>query len=230
MGDRRPQVAEHSLRLRDRDLRPAGRAPRPWGSVPSTFRPGDLEDVRNPVDFNPEFSQTCPCRARVGSTSPARSRRSARVMDRCCAMAEKYALLLREARDVEVMYQELNQVVVRFSNPAGEVDDDHTRDVVQKVQRHGTCYPTPTLWRGWQRCGSRCATGAPTRKMSSVRCTRFWRRTPAHECSAPRTSRNATSHQPARQRRRRRLESSFLGGRDRHRSGDLALSGARSTN
>jgi hypothetical protein len=46
------------------------------------------------------------------------------------------------------MYQELNQVVVRFSNPAGEVDDDHTRDVVQKVQRHGTCYPTPTLWRG----------------------------------------------------------------------------------
>jgi threonine aldolase len=63
-------------------------------------------------------------------------------------MAEKYAQSLGDAKGVEVMYQELNQVVVRFAGPAGEVDDDHTRDVVQKVQRHGTCYPTPTLWRG----------------------------------------------------------------------------------
>jgi glutamate/tyrosine decarboxylase-like PLP-dependent enzyme len=110
--------------------------------------PGDDEDVRDPVDFNPEFSR----RARAVPVWAALRQLGvdglARVIDRCCAMAEKYAQSLGDAKGVEVMYQELNQVVVRFAGPAGEVDDDHTRDVVQKVQRHGTCYPTPTLWRG----------------------------------------------------------------------------------
>jgi hypothetical protein len=46
------------------------------------------------------------------------------------------------------MHQELNQVVVRFSGSGGNPDDVHTRAVVDRVQSHGTCYPTPTVWHG----------------------------------------------------------------------------------
>jgi threonine aldolase len=61
-------------------------------------------------------------------------------------MAERYASSLAAADGVDVMHQELNQVVVRFTGATGEVDDAHTRDVISRVQRHGTCYPTATLW------------------------------------------------------------------------------------
>ena len=58
----------------------------------------------------------------------------ARVVDRCCAMAERYAEALGSASGVEVMHQELNQVVIRFFSASGESDDEHTRQVVAKVQ------------------------------------------------------------------------------------------------
>jgi glutamate/tyrosine decarboxylase-like PLP-dependent enzyme len=50
---------------------------------------------------------------------------------------------------VEVLNQiRLNQVVVRFRDPAGRDDDAHTREVVRRTQADGTCFPTPTVWRG----------------------------------------------------------------------------------
>jgi glutamate/tyrosine decarboxylase-like PLP-dependent enzyme len=109
---------------------------------------GDTAELRNPVDFNPEFSR----RARAVPVWAALRQLGvdglARVIDRCCLMAERYAQSLGAADGVEIMHQELNQVVVRFADPAGHDDDAHTRQVLEKVQRHGTCYPTGTVWHG----------------------------------------------------------------------------------
>jgi hypothetical protein len=42
----------------------------------------------------------------------------------------------------------INQVVVRFVDPAGRSDDDHTRGVIERVTRGGECLPSATVWRG----------------------------------------------------------------------------------
>jgi len=109
---------------------------------------GDEEGLRNPMDFNPEFSR----RARAVPVWAALRELGvdgvAKLVDRCCRMAEKYAESLRDQVGVQVMHQDLNQVVVRFTCLAGGDDDDHTRRVVENTQREGTCYPSATVWHG----------------------------------------------------------------------------------
>lgn len=72
----------------------------------------------------------------------------AELVERCCALAERYAERLAAAGDVEVLGRELNQVVVRFRDPAGRDDDAHTRRVLADTQAEGTCFPSGTTWRG----------------------------------------------------------------------------------
>ena len=107
----------------------------------------DDAGLRSPMDFNPEFSR----RARAVPVWAALRQLGvdglARMIDRCCIMAERFARLFEVADGVEVMHQELNQVVVRF-NAAGGDDDGHTREVITKVQGQGTCHPSATVWRG----------------------------------------------------------------------------------
>jgi glutamate/tyrosine decarboxylase-like PLP-dependent enzyme len=45
----------------------------------------------------------------------------------------------------EVVY---NQVVVRAEPPQGQASDLFTRELVVAIQTEGTCFPTPTVWRG----------------------------------------------------------------------------------
>ena len=61
---------------------------------------------------------------------------------------ERFAVQLSEADGVEVLHQDLNQVVVRFLDPAGRDHDAHSRAVVARAQAEGTCYPSVTVWRG----------------------------------------------------------------------------------
>ena len=109
---------------------------------------GDEAELRNPMDFNPEFSR----RARAVPVWAALRQLGvdglARMVDRCCQMAERFSDSLGSADGVEVMHQELNQVVVRFVAPAGSDDDAHTRRVISEVQKQGTCFPSPTVWKG----------------------------------------------------------------------------------
>jgi glutamate/tyrosine decarboxylase-like PLP-dependent enzyme len=108
----------------------------------------DEAELRNPMDFNPEFSR----RARAVPVWAALRQLGvdglARVIDRCCLMAERFSDSLGSAGGVEVMHRELNQLVVRFLAPGGRDDDAHTREVIRKVQQQGTCYPSPTVWKG----------------------------------------------------------------------------------
>ena len=50
---------------------------------------------------------------------------------------------------LEIMNEvRLNQLVVRFRDPAGVDDDAHTRRVTAQVIDAGVCYPSITTWRG----------------------------------------------------------------------------------
>lgn len=110
---------------------------------------GDDEALREPLDWNPEFSR----RAR-GVPVYAALRELGRdgieaMVERCCAHAERFADLLRVEPGVSVVNDVvLNQVVVRFSDPAGADDDEHTSAVLDRVRADGTCFMSGATWRG----------------------------------------------------------------------------------
>jgi hypothetical protein len=68
----------------------------------------------------------------------------AELVERCCALARRFADRLGDVDGVEVLNDVvLNQVLVRL--PAGDGDHDgHTRRVVHQVQREGTCWMSGT--------------------------------------------------------------------------------------
>ncbi len=108
---------------------------------------------RDPFDWVPEFSR----RAR-GFTVWAAVRSLGRqgiaeMVERCCAMARRFADGLRTEPGVEILNGVvLNQVLVRF-HPASQGEDGGdpdalTRDVVTRVQADGTCWLSGTTWHG----------------------------------------------------------------------------------
>ena len=106
---------------------------------------------RDPVDWNPEFSRRArgvPVYAAVASLGRVGIED---IVERCCRHARRFAELLAEEPDTEVLNDVvLNQVLVRFLAPSGR-DDDHdarTRAVIDRVQRDGTCWLGGSTWRG----------------------------------------------------------------------------------
>ncbi|HEV7509370.1 MAG TPA: pyridoxal-dependent decarboxylase [Thermoanaerobaculia bacterium] len=108
---------------------------------------------RDPFDWVPEFSR----RAR-GFTVWAALKSLGRVgvagmVERCCALARRFADRLREEPGVEILNEVvLNQVLVRFHPPGVPADaaslDALTRDVIARVQADGTCWLGGTTWQG----------------------------------------------------------------------------------
>ncbi|MFD0738497.1 pyridoxal phosphate-dependent decarboxylase family protein [Lysobacter koreensis] len=97
---------------------------------------------RDAVDWVPEFSR----RARgipVYATLRALGRDGvADLVDRCCARARQFAQLLAAQPGVRILNDVvLNQVLVRFGD-----DDALTREVIEGVQRDGTCWASGTTW------------------------------------------------------------------------------------
>ena len=66
------------------------------------------------------------------------------LVDRCCALARRFAEQLAAAPGVEVLNDVvLNQVLVRFGD-----SDDTTRRVIAAAQEEGTTWFGPTVWHG----------------------------------------------------------------------------------
>jgi glutamate/tyrosine decarboxylase-like PLP-dependent enzyme len=100
--------------------------------------------VRSPGDYVLESSR----RARGVATWAAIRQlgRSgiAELVDRCCALARRFASQLSAVADIEVGNDVvLNQVLVRFGN-----DDTKTDHVVAAVQQSGVCWMGSTTWHG----------------------------------------------------------------------------------
>jgi glutamate/tyrosine decarboxylase-like PLP-dependent enzyme len=103
---------------------------------------------RDPSDWVPEMSRRArrfPVWAALRQLGRAGV---ARLVDRCCAHARRFASELGAVAGVEVLNDVvLNQVLVRFLDPDGD-HDRRTREVVARVQAGGTCWLGGTAWRG----------------------------------------------------------------------------------
>ena len=113
-------------------------------SFTATYLTGQGEgELRGPSDFVPESSR----RARGFATWAAMKElgRSgvAELVDRCCALARRFAEALSAMEAVTVVNDVvLNQVLVRFGT------DEETDRVIGAVQRSGECWMGGTTWHG----------------------------------------------------------------------------------
>ena len=109
-------------------------------AAPAAYLPSDAG--REPMHFSPQSSQ----RARgveVWAVLAALGRDGvAQLVDRTCRLARRLADGIREAGHDVLNDVVLNQVVVDFGDPA------RTDAVIAAVQREGTCWCGPTIWRG----------------------------------------------------------------------------------
>ena len=73
----------------------------------------------------------------------------AELVDRFCKLAQRMANRLSKAPAVTILNDVvLNQVLVRFSDPSGNDDDEFTATVIRRVQEDGTCWLGGTTWHG----------------------------------------------------------------------------------
>jgi glutamate/tyrosine decarboxylase-like PLP-dependent enzyme len=104
--------------------------------------------VRDPLDYNPEFSRRARGFAIYAALRALGRRGVVDLVERCCALAEHFGQRLSMADGAElVLPVSLNQVVVRFLAADGN-HDRHTRSVLAAVQQEGVCWPSLTTWRG----------------------------------------------------------------------------------
>jgi len=101
-------------------------------------------EVRSPGDFVPESSRRARGMATWAAIRQLGSSGVAELVERCCALASRFAAQLSAVEGIEVANEVvLNQVLVRFG------DDDATTDrVITAVQRSGECWMGSTTWRG----------------------------------------------------------------------------------
>jgi glutamate/tyrosine decarboxylase-like PLP-dependent enzyme len=107
------------------------------------------ELARDPIDWNPEMSRRSRALAVYATIRQLGRQGIAEIVERDCEMARRMARGLGEIEGAEVLNAvQLNQVLVRFRDPAGVDDDAHTRSVLARVQSGGVAFPSPTTWRG----------------------------------------------------------------------------------
>jgi glutamate/tyrosine decarboxylase-like PLP-dependent enzyme len=108
----------------------------------------DSDGPRDELDWNPEFSRRArgfPVYAAIRSLGRAGV---AELVERCCGHARRFGDALGAADDVEVLNDVvLNQVLLRFLDPAGD-HDARTRSVIEAIQDDGTCWLSGTTWHG----------------------------------------------------------------------------------
>lgn len=97
---------------------------------------------RDAVDWTPEFSRRARGFAVYAAIRSLGRAGIAEMVERCCANAKLFAVLLEEAGATILNDVVLNQVLVRFD------DGEHTRRVIERVQEDGTCWLGGTEWGG----------------------------------------------------------------------------------
>ena len=103
---------------------------------------------RDALDYNPEHSRRARGFAVYAAIRALGRSGIAEMVERCCAMARRFAEQLAAADGVAVLNEVvLNQVLVRLHAPDGN-DDGHTDRVLERLQHDGTCWMSGTRWKG----------------------------------------------------------------------------------
>ena len=104
---------------------------------------------RDPEDWTPEFSRRGRGFTVYAALRSLGKRGVAELIGRNCSQALAMAARLRKDPGVEILNEVvLNQVLARFTPPGGGDPDAHTRAVVERVQKDGTCWLSGTTWQG----------------------------------------------------------------------------------
>lgn len=107
------------------------------------------DDRRDPDDWTPEFSRRARGFTVYAAIRALGKRGVVEMVERSCSEAREMADRLRKAPGVEVLNEVVyNQVLVRFHPEGGGDPDAHTRGVIDRVQREGTCWLAGTTWQG----------------------------------------------------------------------------------
>ncbi|WP_433296302.1 pyridoxal phosphate-dependent decarboxylase family protein [Actinoplanes sp. CA-030573] len=101
-------------------------------------------DERDALDYNPEHSRRARGFAVYAAIRALGRTGIAELVERSCALARRFADQLAAVPGVEVLNEVvLNQVLIRFDQ-----GDAHTRQVLDRLQREGTCWMSGTTWNG----------------------------------------------------------------------------------
>jgi glutamate/tyrosine decarboxylase-like PLP-dependent enzyme len=101
---------------------------------------------RDPDGFVPEASRRARGFAVWAALRSLGRSGVAELVERCCALAGRFADALGAADRVEVLNEVvLNQVLVRFPDPGGD-GDARTREVIRRLQAGGTLWLGGTTW------------------------------------------------------------------------------------
>nr|WP_307962304.1 pyridoxal-dependent decarboxylase [Salinispora arenicola] len=90
-------------------------------------------------------------------------------VERCCALARRFADQLSDVPGVQVLNDgPLNQVLVRFGD-----DDEVTRTVIRRLQNSGDCWFGGTMWQGFAAMRISVSSWQTTAATSTTRRTRI---------------------------------------------------------
>jgi glutamate/tyrosine decarboxylase-like PLP-dependent enzyme len=99
-------------------------------------------ELREPFHYGPELSRRARGVEVVAALRTLGRAGVADLVDRCCALARRFAAGLRDG-GLEVLNEvALNQVVVALA------DDDTCARTIARIQEEGVCWCGPTRWRG----------------------------------------------------------------------------------
>jgi glutamate/tyrosine decarboxylase-like PLP-dependent enzyme len=108
------------------------------------YLPSAAAEKRDPIEWVTDFSRRARSLPVWATLRTLGAEGIAEQIDRCCALARRFATGLRGLPGVEVLNKvALNQVMVRFGD-----DDELTRDVVKRLQESGECWFGGTMWNG----------------------------------------------------------------------------------
>jgi glutamate/tyrosine decarboxylase-like PLP-dependent enzyme len=103
---------------------------------------------RDALDYGPEHSRRARGFAIYAAIRALGREGIAELVERCSALASRFAERLGAVEGVEVLNEVvLNQVLVRFLATDGD-HDAQTRRVIERVQQDGTCWMSGTTWHG----------------------------------------------------------------------------------
>jgi glutamate/tyrosine decarboxylase-like PLP-dependent enzyme len=109
------------------------------------YIPPPQHDERNQSEWVPEFSRRARGFAVYAALRELGRNGVAELVERCCDCARLMAEELSRDRQVTVLNDvALNQVLVRFTRDGANVTDE----VIDAVQREGTCWMSGTEWQG----------------------------------------------------------------------------------
>jgi glutamate/tyrosine decarboxylase-like PLP-dependent enzyme len=109
-------------------------------------RSGD--EPRENMDWVPEASRRARGFAVYAALASLGRRGVGDLVDRCCALARRFADALRRSPQLEILNEVvLNQVLVRTRSASGDADAA-TREMIRRVQEDRVCWAGGTRWHG----------------------------------------------------------------------------------